>query len=158
MLNSIDPAAFQGASASGTIPLTEKVLNELANASLAERPGRIQQFEIQIGRDNYLQAGVNVRVGPFSKWFRPELAVAPSMQRNRVVISVVSPQYAGLLWIADLLIRERLPKGLSVQGRDLIVDVAALSGIARYAGYLHSLQIRTERGVLLLSFEARVDK
>jgi hypothetical protein len=156
MLIAIGPEQFEGASASGTIPITERVLNELANASIVQAGGRIQQIEIEIGGDNYLRAGLNVRVGPFSRWFRPELVVAPSVQGNRVVVSVVSPQYAGLLRFADLF-KERLPHGLSLQGRHLIVDLAAVPGVRQYARYLHSLQITTQRGLLLLSFQARID-
>jgi hypothetical protein len=150
-------AAFQGASASGSIPLTEKVLNELANAQASGRSGRIQQLDIQIGRDNYLQIGIKVKVGPFSRWFRPELTIASSVQDRRVVLSVASPQYAGLLWLADLLIKERLPQGLSVRGKDLILDLAAVPVLAAYMAYLRSLQITTQRGSLLLSFQVRID-
>jgi hypothetical protein len=150
-------AAFQGASASGSIPLTEKVLNELANAQASGRSGRIQQLDIQIGRDNYLQIGIKVRVGPFSRWFRPELTIASSVQDRRVVLSVASPQYAGLLWLADLLIKERLPQGLSVRGKDLTLDLTAVPVLAAYMAYLRSLQITTQRGSLLLSFQVRID-
>jgi hypothetical protein len=150
-------AAFQGASASGSIPLTERVLNELANARVSGRSGRIQQLDIQIGRDNYLQIGVKVKVGPFSRWFRPELTIASSVQDRRVVLSVASPQYAGLLWLADLLIKERLPQGLAVRGKDLILDLAAVPVLTAYMAYLRSLQITTERGSLLLSFQVRID-
>jgi hypothetical protein len=157
MTTFLELAAFQGASASGSIPLTERVLNELANARVSGRSGRIQQLDIQIGRDNYLQIGVKVKVGPFSRWFRPELTIASSVQDRRVVLSVASPQYAGLLWLADLLIKERLPQGLAVRGKDLILDLAAVPVLTAYMAYLRSLQITTERGSLLLSFQVRID-
>jgi hypothetical protein len=158
MRPSIGLEQLQGASVSGSVPLTERVLNELANRQVSERTGRIQQIDIQIGRDNYLQVGVKVSVGPFSKWFRPELAIAPSMQRHRLVISIVSPQYANLAWIAGLLSKELLPQGITVQGRDLILDFAAVPALAQYAAYLRALHITTQRGIILLSFEARIDQ
>ena len=153
----IDMADFRGATITGSIPVTEKVLNELANEQVSDRSGRIQQFDIQVGRDNYLQVGVKVKVGPFSKWFRPELVVAPSAQAHRLVLSLASHQYAGLLWIAELFARERLPQGFSVQSGQMVFDFAAMPAIARYVAYLQSLQITTQRGTVFLSFHVRMN-
>jgi hypothetical protein len=150
-------ADFHGAAASGSIPLTEKVLNEIANTYISGNSGRIQQVDIQIGRDNYLQAGVKVKAGFFSKWFRPELRIAPSVRDGRLVLSMASQRYAGLLSLADLLIKDRLPQGLHVRGKDLILDLAAIPAIAEYVACLRSLQITTGRGSLLLSFQIEVN-
>ena len=94
MAASIDLAQFRGTIISGSIPVTEKLLNEVANSLVSERQGRVRQVDIQIGRDNYVQAGVKVKVGPFHKWFRPELVVSSSTQSGRVVLEIVTPGYA----------------------------------------------------------------
>ena len=158
MRPSIKLAEFQGASVSGSVPITEKVLNEFANLYLSERSGRIEQVDIQIGRDNWLQAGVRIKIGPFSKWFRPELVLEPPAQAHKLVLSIASPKYAGFLWIADLLAKERLPQGLTIQGARMILDFAAIPDTAPYIAHLQSLRITTQRGTIFLSFHLRINE
>ena len=156
MAASIDLAQFRGTIVSGSIPVTEKLLNEVFNSLVAERQGRVRQVDIQIGRDNYIQAGVKVKVGPFHKWFRPELVVSSSTQSGRVVLEIVTPGYAGLLWIGDWL-KEHLPEGVSIRERRIFFDLVAIPLIGPFAQYLRRLQFTSERGSLLVSFEWRVD-
>ena len=80
-------------------------------------------MDISIGRDNYIQAGVKVKVGPFHKWFRPELVVSSSTQSGRVVLEIVTPGYAGLLWIGDWL-KERLLRAFQL-GNDVFFSISS---------------------------------
>ena len=156
MIASTDLAEFQGANASGSIPITEGLLNDVANALLSNRPGRIRQIAIQIGRDNYLQVGVQVKVGPFHKWFRPELVVSATEPPGYIVLEIATPEYAGFLRIGDL-IKGRLPRGLTIQNRRLVFDLSAIPDFGQFSRHLRRLQITSVRGSLLVSFELRID-
>jgi hypothetical protein len=156
MIASTDLAEFQGATASGSIPINERLLNDLANAVLSNHPGRIRQVAIQIGRDNYLQVGVQVKVGPFNKWFRPEFVVSSTDPPGYVVLEIATPEYAGFLWIGDV-IKGRLPRGLTIQNRRLVLDLSAIPDFGQFARHLRRLQITSVRGSLLVSFELRID-
>ena len=149
-------ADFEGTTASGSIPISERLLNEVASALLSNRPGRIQQITIQIGRDNYLQVGVQVKVGPFKKWFRPELLVSSTDPPGYVVLEIATPEYAGFVWIGDL-IKGRLPRGLTIQNRCLVFELSAIPDFGQFARHLRRFQITSVRGSLLVSFELRID-
>jgi hypothetical protein len=145
----------------GTIPITEKVLNDAANQTIAARGGRIRAFEIQIGADNYLQVGVNVAIGPISKWFRPELVVEPrfSAESPTIVLTVASSGYAGLMWLAELFAKEYVPQGLTITGRQLTLDLASLPPLAPYRQllrHLKSVEMTSTPGRLSISFEIRI--
>lgn len=151
-------ADLHGASLTGTIPVPEKVLTAAANDAIAARPGRIKQFDIQVGTDNYLQIGVQVSVGPFTKWFRPEVIV--TAEAPVVTFTIASSEYASMMWIAELFAKELLPRGVRLSGRQVALDlrdVPQLSPYRRLLAYLKELRVSTRRGTLVAVFDVRID-
>ena len=151
---------IRGSHIAATIPLSERLLNEAASFRTQRAKGRIQQFDIQIGNDNYLQVGMKVAVGPFSKWFRPEVVVHAQAQPAVIVLTLASREYAGLMWLADLFAKELIPKGLSIRGRQVTVELAALPVLAEYRDllrYLNDLNVVTDRGTMAIAFEATIN-
>jgi hypothetical protein len=151
---------IRGSHISATIPLTERLLNEAASFRTRRTSGRIQQFDIQIGSDNYLQVGMKVTVGPFSKWFRPEVVVHAQAQPAAIVLTLASREYAGLMWLADLFAKELIPKGLSIRGREVTVELAALPVLDEYRDllrYLKNLNVTTNRGIMAIALEATIN-
>ena len=157
-LLSNDLADLRGASVRGTVPIPETFLNEAANEQVRARRGRIKQFDIQVGTDNYLQIGVQVSVGPFTKWFRPEVIV--SAEAPVILVTVASSEYAGLMWLAELFAKELLPQGVRISGRQVILDLRDTPNLAPYRNllaYLKMLRISTRRGTVVIVFEGRID-
>ncbi len=157
-LLSNDLADLRGASIRATIPIPETFLNEAANEQVRARRGRIKQFDIQVGTDNYLQIGVQVSVGPFTKWFRPEVIV--SAEPPVILVTVASSEYGGLMWLAELFAKELLPQGVRISGRQVILDLRETPNLAPYRnllGYVKALRISTRRGTVVIVLEGRID-
>jgi len=151
-------ADLNGTYVTGSLPVPEKVLNDIANAKIAERPGRIKQFAIQVGADNYVQLGIRVSVGPFTKWFRPEVIV--TTETPVILFTIASPEYAGLMWLAELFARELLPSGVRIDGRQITLDLREVPQVAPYRralSYLKTLRVSTRPGTLMVGFEFRID-
>lgn len=150
-----DFADLAGAEVRGTIPLTESILNEAANHAVTRQGGRIKRIDLQVGTENHLEAGFQVSVGPFSKWFRPELVIGERLLpgSQTLVVSLASPKYAGLMWLVELFARQVMPEAVTIRGGDIFVDLATLP----HARHLRSLEITTARGVLSIAFELRIE-
>ncbi len=150
----------RGAHIAANIPLTEKVLNEAASLRTSQARGRIQQFDIQVGTGNYLQLGIKVAVGPFSKWFRPEVTVATQAQPPTIIVTLVSREYAALMWVVELFAKELFPRGLTIQGKQILVDIGALPAMAEYRElllYIKKLEVSSMRGVLSVAMDIKID-
>lgn len=156
-LLSSDLALLEGTEIRGSIPLPERVLTEMANQRIAARPGRIKQFDIQVGSDSYLQIGVRASIGPFTRWFRPEMIV--SADSPVIYFKLASPEYAGLMWLAELFARELLPKGVRIEGRQIRLDLRDVPQLAPYRNllaHLRSLEVSSTRGTLVAGFDFRI--
>ena len=150
----------RGTRVTGSIPITEKALNEAVSGRVSATPGRIQQVEIQIGSDNYLEMGIKVAVGPFSKWFRPEVTLQAQAQPALILITLASREYAPLMWLVELFAKELFPKGLTIRDQQIIVNIAELPAMAEYKEllrYVKRLDISSTRGALTLLFDVKID-
>jgi hypothetical protein len=151
-------ADLSGAKIKGSIPLGEKILNDIANQQIAERPGRIKHFDIQVGAENYLQLGIQVAVGPFTKWFRPEVIV--TTETPVILFTLASREYAGLMWLAELFAKEVLPSGVRINGNQVTLDLREAPQLAPYRkllSYLKALRVSSRTGTLVIEFDYRID-
>jgi hypothetical protein len=151
---------IRGTQIAATIPITEHLLNEIAAGGISQTRGRIQQFDIQIGSDNYLQIGMKVAVGPFSKWFRPELVVSARAQPPVLVLTLASREYSGLIWLAELFAKEVIPRGLSIRGSQVVVELDSIPPLVPYREilrHLTALDATTSRGIMRITFQAKID-
>jgi len=150
----------RGARMSGAIPITEKALNEAVSSRISVARGRIRQVEIQIGSDNHLEMGIKVAVGPFSKWFRPEVTLRAQAQPALIIVTLASREYAPLMWLVELFAKEVFPKGLAIRDQQFIVNIAELPAIAEYKDllrYLKRLDISSTRGAMSLLFDLEIN-
>ena len=152
----IDMADFRGATITGSIPVTEKVLNELANEQVSDRSAVSSSSTFK------LAATITCKWASRSKLVHSQSGSVPSwlwrLPRKPTGLCSLWPlTIRGLLWIAELFARERLPQGFIVQGGQMVFDFAAMPAIARYVAYLQSLQITTQRGTVFLSFHVRMN-
>lgn len=156
-------AAFEGAQLEGTIPVRESFLIPPFQEAIAKRRGRVKEIDLRIGADNLLQFGVRVAVGPFTKWFRPQMIIRPQLMTPHgptLVLTIASSEYLGLMWIAQVFASEFFPRGVAIDGRQISVDLAAMipAGPARnLLPYLRNLTARTVPGVILIGFELKVE-
>ena len=150
----------RGARVTGSIPITEKALNEDVAQRVSATRGRIQQVAIQIGSDNYLEMGIKVAVGPFAKWFRPEVTLRAEAQPALIVVTLASREYAPLMWLVELFAQELFPRGLTIRDQQIIVNIAELPAIAEYKEllrYLKKLDVSSTRGTLSLLFDVEIN-
>src|SRR5688500_18800897 len=81
---------FAGAEIVGTIPIRQSLINEALQQATAGQRGRVKEIEIRIGADNLLECAVRVSVGPFTKWFRPQVILTPRILTDRGPVLVLS--------------------------------------------------------------------
>jgi hypothetical protein len=154
------PEDFAGASVSARIPIRESVINAFLRG--ADKSGRVQQIEVAVRRENLLHVGVRVAVGPFVKWFRPELILSPQVVAGnsaRVVLTVASPQYRSLMWIAEVFAAQYFPRGFNVDGGQIRIDltqIPQMEPMRAYLGYVQTMQVRTVDGVAILSCDLKI--
>jgi hypothetical protein len=157
-------AAFEGSQIVGTVPIRESLLNEALREATANPRGRVKGIELRIGADNVLECGVRIAVGPFAKWFRPRFILTPRIVTSRgpvIVLTVASNEYMGLMWIAQVFATEYFPRGVTIDGRQIVVDLAAIPQMAQVRGvlrYLRTLTARTTPGLLFIDFDIKVDE
>lgn len=157
-----DLTPFEGAQAQGTIPIREAVINEAMQEAVRSHRGRIKDVDIRILPDNTIDCGVQIGMGPFAKWFRPRFVLSAHTIANHgpvFVLTVASSEYLGLMWIAQVFAAEYFPKGLQLDGRQIVVDLAAMPQ-ARPAQpilrFLRGLDVRTSEGIALIDFAVKV--
>lgn len=157
-------AAFEGAQVQGTIPIRASFLNSAFQDAILKRRGRVKAVELRVGADNLIEFGVQIAVGPFTKWFRPQMIVGPRMltpEGPTLVFTVASSEYVGLMWIAQVFASEFFPRGVVIDGRQIRVDLAAMvpPGAARnLLPHLRDLSARTAPGVVLIGFDLKVEQ
>ena len=145
---------------SARIPIRQSIINELLRDT--GRSGRIQQLEVAIYRENLLQVSVRVAVGPFAKWFRPEFILTPQVVAGnsaRIVLTVASPQYRSLMWIAEAFAAQYFPRGFDVDGGQIRVDltqIPQMEPMRAYLRYVQTMHVRTMDGVAILSCDVKI--
>jgi hypothetical protein len=155
---------FEGAHLEGKIPIRQSLLNEALQQATANTRGRVKEVELRIGANNVLEIGARIAVGPFAKWFRPQLILSPQILTDRgpvLVLTVASNEYVGLMWIAQVFANEYFPRGISIDGRQITVDLAAIPQMAparHVLRYLRNLTARTTPGLILIDFDLKVDE
>ena len=155
-------AAFEGAQLNGTIPIRQSLLNEALQQATANPQGRVKAIELRVGANNVLECGVRVAVGPFTKWFRPQVIITPQLLTSNgpvAVLTVASNEYVGLMWIAQVFASEFFPQGVTIDGRQITMNLAAIPQMAPIRGvlrYLRNLTVRTTPGLIVIDFDLKV--
>jgi hypothetical protein len=153
---------IRGAHVAGTLPISEDLINAALNEEIQAPHGPVQQFEVRIGENNRLQVGLRVAVGPFSKWFRPELHVDPQAldgQTPVIRFIIASSHYGILVGLIERLSKGKLPMGVRIENQRISIDLGSVPQTAAYRQFfqhLKQLVITTRSGVISIDFEAKV--
>lgn len=150
-----------GTRISATVPVAERLLNEIIAASLPQS-GALREATVHPQSDNRL--GVRVRLArpeflpPLNATLiidrQPELPHAPVLGFRVTGLPGLLALFGPVFSIARLL-----PPGIRLEGDRLLVDLAALlaaRGQAQLLGYLDRLQVTSEAGRLVINFEAGI--
>jgi hypothetical protein len=164
LLESLRASGFRdltGARVSATIPVSERLLNELVAASLP-RSGAVRDATVRpLG-----QGRIAVRVKLARPDFLPPITATLSIDRQpelpeRPVLAFRVTGLPGLLAMAGPLlpIASMLPPGVRLEGDLLTLDLAALlaaRGQRELLGYLDRLVVTSEHGRLVVAVDAKV--
>ena len=146
-------SGLEGARISASIPVSERLLNELASAFVpAEAPVREVSVHPRAGN----RLGVRARVARAA--FLPPVTINLEIERQAilpdsplVVRILTAPGLVSLLGVAFPL-AAMLPPGIILQDQRLLVDVRALlerQGYGELLPYLESIRVTTDAGRLL---------
>ncbi len=153
-------SGLEGARISASIPVSERLLNELASAFVpAEAPVREVSVHPRAGN----RLGVRARVARAA--FLPPVTINLEIERQAtlpdsplVVRILTAPGLVSLLGVAFPL-AAMLPPGIILRDQRLLVDVRALlerQGYGELLPYLESIRVTTEPGRLLVDVALRV--
>lgn len=154
---------FQGAHVTGTIPVTEHLINAALRDALFRRSGRIDEIEVRILQGNRLQFGVRVTIGPFTKWFRPELIVdseALWSDAPILLFTITKSHYGAAARLIETFAAGALPPGVYISNNQVVVDFRSLPWTQNYSRlfkHLKRLQVATEPQVIWIDFELQVE-
>ena len=128
-------ADLRGAHVAGTVPVREELINAALNEEIETRRGPIQQFEVRVRENNNLQVGLRLTIGPFSRWFRPELIIDAQALRSQspvLLFIIAQAHYGAAARLVALLSKGKLPAGVHIKNRQVEVDLGSLPQIASY--------------------------
>jgi len=153
-------ADLRGAEAAITLPVSERLLNELvAEAVPASAPVR----DLQIAPEAADRFSVRLRVG--SSPLIPRLKIALSIDRQPELpmspVLVLKVESAGLMTLAGPMLRllNALPAGIAVHDDRIHIDLRALAdrrGLAPFLDYLTELRVNTVAGAVVLTLRGRL--
>jgi hypothetical protein len=109
-----------------------------------------------------LVAGVRVKLGFFSKWFHPELAIDPqALWLGRPVLVMTMTSFSGnvLVKLAEVFGGGRVPQGVEIKNGKVALDLLKLMppGEARaLLSHLKQLEVNSDEGVLLVRFAMEI--
>jgi hypothetical protein len=153
---------IRGARATGTVPVREDLINSMIAEEIDGRSGPVQEVEIRVGGGNHLQVGLRVAIGPFSKWFRPELVLSPQAVLAHspcLHFTIATAHYGAIVRLFSLFAKDSLPPGVHLSNQQVSIDFALLPQTAKYRPYfqhLRDLQLTTRPGVLTVAFDLEV--
>lgn len=150
-----------GARLTGTLPISEKLLNELVAASIPAN-GRVKEATIHPESGNRFSVRAKL-AGPA---FLPPVSMTLTIDRQPELPA--SPQLVlkmsglpGLMSFAGAAfsINDMMPPGVTLHGDRVVIDLGemlARYGLRDWLTYAERLRIITEEGRLTLDFDLRV--
>jgi hypothetical protein len=153
-------ADLHGAEAAITLPVSERLLNELVAETL---PASAPVRDLQIAPEAGDRFSVRLRIG--SSPLIPRLKIALSIDRQPELptspVVVLKVESAGLMSLAGPVLRllNALPAGIVVHEDRIHIDLRALAdrrGLAPLLDYLTELRVNTLQGALVLTLRGRL--
>ena len=153
-------ADLRGAEAAVTLPVSERLLNQLVVETL---PAAAPVRDLQIVPEADDRFSVSFRVGSSS--LIPRLKIALSIDRQPELptspVIVLKMEAAGLMALAGPVLRmlNALPAGIVVREDRIHIDLRALAdrqGLASFLDHVTELRVNTVPGALVLTLRGRL--
>ena len=153
-------AELAGARASATVPVSERLLNEIVSAALPPS-APVRDVSVQVRAGNRLR--VSGRLARAA--FLPPISLTLEIERQAelpdgpLVLRVGSLPGLVALAGAAFSMAALLPPGLRLEDQRLLVDVRALlerHGLGEALAYVQSVRITTEEGRVIVDLAAGV--
>ena len=159
-LRSSRMADLAGARASATIPVPERVLNEIVAASLPPS-APVQDVSVQVRAGNRLRVSARLTRAAFLPPISLTLEIErqPELPDGPLVLRVGSMPGLVALAGAAFSVTSMLPPGLRLEDHRLFVDVRTVlerNGLGEALVYLERMAITTEEGRLIVDVSAGV--
>ena len=149
-----------GSSLSATVPVSERLINEVVTASVP-RGAPVREVHVQPLANN----AFSVRISPRAPLL-PSISLRLTIDRQPAfpefpVLVLRLATMGGLLGLAGaaLPIARLLPPGVHLDGDRISVDlrtIAADRGLSEYLAYVSGLRVNTEAGRVVLHLDLRV--
>ena len=153
-------AGLAGTRLSATIPIAERLLNDLLAAALPSS-APVRDVSVQPKSSNRLRIKAKLTRAEFLPPISLTLEIEsqPVLPDSPLVLRILS--LPGLMSLAGaaLSISTLLPPGIKVQDQRVLVDVRAVLeryGYGEIVRYVESLRVTTEEGKLVLDVQLRV--
>jgi hypothetical protein len=152
-------ADLRGAEAAITLPVSERLLNELVAGAV---PSSAPVRDLQIAPEAADRFSVRLRVG--SSTLIPRLKIALSIDRQPELptspVLVLKVESAGLMTLAGPMLRllNALPAGIALHDDRIHIDLRALAdrrGLAPFLDYLTELRVNTVPGAVVMTLRGR---
>lgn len=164
ILNHLQSTGFKdvaGTRLSGTIPLSERLINEVVAASIP-RGGHVREAHVRPEPGGRLSVRVAPRAALLpSLTLKLQIERQPEFPGNPVLVLRMA-KMGGLLGMASaaLPIAGMLPPGVRLDGERILVDIRAMAaqrGFADLLAHVKQLNITTDAGRVLVQVDAGVD-
>ena len=151
---------LRGAEVSATVPISERLLNDLVRESL---PDSIPVRDLHVAPLSGDRVVVRARVGSAS--FLPPLKVTVLIDRQPQLPTTpvlgLRLEMSALMSFAAPVLRflDALPPGIRVDHDRILVDIAALldrRGLGRYLAYVQALEVHTIDGAVVATIRGGV--
>lgn len=150
----------RGAQAAITLPVSERLLNELLAETLP-RSAPISELHVTPEADD--RFSVRFRVGSSALVPRVKIVLVIENQPNlpALPILVLRLETTGLMLLAGPVLRllNALPAGITVKDDRIHIDLRALAdrrGFASYFDYLDQLRVNTISGAIVLTVHGKI--
>jgi hypothetical protein len=155
-------ADLRGAQASASVPISERLLNEIIQQSL---PGSVPVRELRVAPRAGDKFVLRARVG--TSPLIPALSVTAHIDRQPDLpaspVLVLRLEMGALMSLAGPALRffDALPRGIKVDRDRVHVDLARLladRGLASYLEFLQTLEVHTVEGAVVIDLRASIPR
>jgi hypothetical protein len=163
LLKALQASGFEdlrGADVSATVPISERLLNEVIQESLP-RSAPVRDLHVSPRPDDRFDVRVRVGSSPFLPPLKLTVRIARQPDFPSSPVLVLKLELGALKSLAGAALRflDALPRGIRLDGDLLYVDLAALAeqrGFGAYLAYIRQLEVHTADGSVVAKIHAGV--
>ena len=151
---------LHGAEASVTLPVSERLLNEVIAETLS-RSAPVRELHVKPQAGDRFAVRARIGSSPLLPAFNLTLAIDRQPDLPASPVLVLRLETSGLLSLAGPALRflNALPPGIRVESDRVYVDLTTLLAsrdLVSYLAYIHELRVNTVDGVVVLFVRGRL--